>query len=100
MSFTRKIENFTCEHCKAKIIGNGYTNHCSNCLWSKHVDIEPGDRAAECEGMMQPVSIEMKAGETMIVHKCVTCGYAKKNKTAGDDNLDEITKIISYTNYV
>ena len=30
---------------------NGYTNHCSQCLWSKHVDINPGDRSPE---LLQP----------------------------------------------
>jgi len=57
---------------------NGYTNHCSQCLWSKHVDINLGDRSpellqlfcrlsnqpnprlAECQGMMEPVVVENK----------------------------------------
>ena len=45
MSFTRKVEDFTCEHCGREVHGNGYTNHCPHCLHSKHVDVNPGDRA-------------------------------------------------------
>ena len=67
----------TCEHCGAEIIGNGYTNHCPSCLWSKHVDIHPGDREAGCKGMMKPTGIEGKEGEWVIVHTCEKCGYQK-----------------------
>ncbi|MFA6992594.1 MAG: RNHCP domain-containing protein, partial [Candidatus Gracilibacteria bacterium] len=37
--FSRTIEDFVCEKCGAKVKGDGYTNHCPKCLWSKHVDI-------------------------------------------------------------
>ena len=56
--FNRKKENFVCENCGEKVEGNGYTNHCPNCLWSKHVDINPGDRQEECKGLMVPVDLE------------------------------------------
>ncbi len=93
--FQRKIENFTCEHCRHEVIGSGYTNHCPHCLWSKHVDINPGDRQAECDGMMEPVSIDQKDGEYIIVHRCRICGHTKRNKIATDDNMDEIIRISS-----
>jgi Zn finger protein HypA/HybF involved in hydrogenase expression len=48
--FKRTIEDFTCEHCGEQVTGNGFTNHCPQCLWSKHVDIDPGDRLALCGG--------------------------------------------------
>ena len=50
-TFIRKTEDFICEHCGREVRGNGYTNHCPYCLWSKHVDINPGDRAAGCGGL-------------------------------------------------
>ena len=28
--------------------GSNHRNHCPNCLYSLHVDIEPGDRESEC----------------------------------------------------
>ncbi len=91
--FQRTKENFSCENCGLSIEGSGYTNHCSNCLWSKHVDVNPGDRQAECQGMMEPISIELKGGEYVIVHHCVECGFEKKNKTSKDDNFDAIVQI-------
>jgi len=42
--FQKRIENFTCEKCGLFVKGTGYTDHCPNCLWSKHMDINPGDR--------------------------------------------------------
>ena len=60
--FKRKIEDFVCGHCKQKVKGNGYTNHCPKCLWSKHVDLTPGDRASGCKGMMAPSGIDASKG--------------------------------------
>ena len=59
--FQKHTEDFTCEHCGAFLQGNGYTNHCSRCLWSKHVDNSPGDRANSCRGLMKPIAVEPKA---------------------------------------
>jgi len=93
--FTRKIEDFVCGNCGEKIKGNGFTNHCPHCLWSKHVDINPGDRASSCQGLMKPERIEKGDGgrEYIIVHQCVKCGYEKRNRTSEEDNFEEIIKI-------
>jgi hypothetical protein len=91
--FQRKKEDFVCENCDKKIKGTGYTNHCPECLWSKHVDINPGDRMAECRGMMEPVGIDSKKGNYVILHKCTKCGYEKRNKTLEQDNFDKILKV-------
>ena len=39
-------EEFICENCLNKVQKLGYTarDHCPFCLYSKHVDINPGDR--------------------------------------------------------
>jgi hypothetical protein len=44
---------------------------------------------------MMPVSIEphSKKGQ-QIVHKCVKCGFERKNMTANDDELDAILEIM------
>lgn len=89
-AFQRTTEDFVCEHCGQTVKGSGYTNHCSACLWSKHVDEFPGDRSAYCGGMMKPTSIEIEKGGFVISHKCTVCGYVKRNKTAKDDNLDAV----------
>jgi hypothetical protein len=91
--FQRKIEDFTCANCGAKVKGNGYTNHCPHCLWSKHVDINPGDRAADCGGLMKPIDIELKKGQYILIQKCQRCGHERKNKVTEEDNINEITKI-------
>lgn len=85
--FKRNIENFTCEHCGVEVKGNGYTNHCPKCLWSKHVDVHPGDRAETCGGMMKPVGFELKHGEYRIEQKCEKCGIQRTVKSVDGDNL-------------
>jgi rubrerythrin len=92
-SFQRNIEDFICEKCGFSVKGNGYTNHCPKCLWSKHVDVNPGDREAICGGMMEPVNVEIKGGESIILHKCEKCGFERKNKVAKEDNFDAVLRI-------
>lgn len=91
--FTRKIEDFVCEHCGAKVKGAGYTNHCPRCFWSKHVDINPGDRQETCLGMMEPIGIEERGGEYIILHRCIKCGFEKKNKSSKDDDFEVLLRI-------
>lgn len=92
-SFQRTIENFECENCHAPVAGNGYTNHCPQCLWSKHVDVNPGDRAATCGGLMKPTALENENGEYVITHTCVTCSYKKRNKISPTDNFDVVVQV-------
>ncbi|MDX9856009.1 MAG: RNHCP domain-containing protein [Parcubacteria group bacterium] len=91
--FQRKIEDFICKNCGTKVKGGGYTNHCPDCLWSRHVDINPGDRLSECGGMMEPIGIDQKKGNYIILHKCIKCGYEKRNRTAEGDDFDAILKV-------
>ncbi len=91
--FQKTVENFTCEHCGAEVVGNGYTNHCPKCLWSKHVDINPGDRASECQGMMRPVGMDIDRGEYYLMYRCEKCSFKRRKKTEKEDNFDEIIKI-------
>lgn len=91
--FKKNIENFICGKCGFAVEGNGYTNHCPECLWSKHVDIFPGDRAEDCGGMMEPVRVEMKKGEYTIIHKCQKCKTEKLNKAVKEDNFDMLVQI-------
>lgn len=91
--FTRKKENFTCEHCGAKVLGNGYTNHCPKCLWSKHVDINPGDRQHACGGMMRPIAVEINHGAYILIHRCEKCGIKKQNKTSAEDDFQIILTV-------
>ena len=44
-NFTEIDEEFICENCGKKVGKLGYScrNHCPYCLYSKHVDKNPGD---------------------------------------------------------
>ncbi|MBN2094102.1 MAG: RNHCP domain-containing protein [Candidatus Zambryskibacteria bacterium] len=93
LKFKKRKENFICEHCGKPVDGNGYTNHCPHCLWSKHVDIFPGDRAEDCGGLMEPIGAEEGGGEWRVIQKCQKCGEIHKNKLSEDDCFDCLVEI-------
>ena len=91
-------EIFTCKVCGREVIpdgaGTNHRNHCSNCLSSLHVDVEPGDRASDCGGIMEPVSVWVrKNGEWAIIHRCKRCGVFSSNRVAADDNPMKLMSI-------
>ena len=72
-------DTFVCKVCGRTVIpenaGSDHRNHCPNCLSSLHVDIDPGDRASDCGGIMEPVAVWVrKGGEWAIIHRCKRCG--------------------------
>ncbi len=90
----RTIEDFICEKCGTSVKGNGYTNHCPVCLWSKHVDKTPGDRAEECNGLMKPVGVEVNRGEIdRVIHRCQKCGFTRPAPVLPSDDREELIKI-------
>ena len=97
MAFLKNDNSFICGHCGEKVEKLKYSsrNHCNKCLWSLHVDIDPGDRLNECKGLMEPIGIEYNSnkGGYIIIHKCTKCGEIKKNRVSQDDNYDEILKL-------
>lgn len=98
--FTRNIEDFICAHCNAHVSGNGYTNHCPHCLWSRHVDNNPGDRQSTCGGMMRPIGVETKNSEYIIIHKCEKCGKEIRQKASENDDIDAIIAISSNSDFI
>lgn len=67
--------------------GTQHRNHCPACLWSRHVDERPGDRAADCGSGMEPIAIAVRGkGEWVIIHRCTGCGELDANRSAGDDS--------------
>lgn len=91
-------ETFKCKVCGRLIIpegaGSGHRNHCPNCLHSVHVDNEPGDREADCGGIMEPVAVWVrKSGEWAIIHRCKRCGKLSSNRVAADDNPMKLMSI-------
>ena len=89
-NFQRRIEDFECLHCGQHVEGNGYTNHCPHCLGSRHVDINPGDRLAECLGLMKAIGINKKGERYRILHRCENCGHEAWNQSVEEDDFDHL----------
>lgn len=93
--FTMIDQAFTCTICGCQIDRLGYTarDHCPHCLSSLHLDINPGDRASECKGVLKAVGIEKYKNTYKIVYQCQTCGEIKRNIAATDDNMELIIEL-------
>ncbi len=90
MAFIKNKEDFKCENCGFLVAGDGYTNHCRECLWSKHVDIDPGDRLETCCGLMKPIGSDKRGGEEVLIHECIKCGKVRRNRLSKGDNYDKV----------
>ena len=85
--------SFRCVNCRIDVPtdapGTQHRNHCPACLWSRHVDDRPGDRAMleECGSGMEPIAISVRGrGEWVIIHRCSGCGELDANRSAADDS--------------
>ncbi|HZO90191.1 MAG TPA: RNHCP domain-containing protein [Chthonomonadaceae bacterium] len=82
---------FHCIRCAQPVVpeacGTAHRNHCPWCLWSRHIDDTPGDRAADCGGAMEPIAVWVRpGGDWSLIHRCRKCGEIHSNRIAGDDN--------------
>ena len=92
--FNELDEGFICENCGKNVNKLVYSSrdHCPYCLYSKHVDINPGDRANKCEGLLKPIGIEKYKDRYYYVEQfeeredCVVFHYimAKEGTEAGN----------------
>ena len=83
--FTKNDASFVCANCGKEVEPLGYSsrNHCPFCLWSLHLDVNPGDRASECGGKMEPIRAEVDPKKGfVIVHRCQKCGEIRRNRAA------------------
>lgn len=100
--FKKNDSGFTCANCGKEVLALGYTsrNHCPFCLHSLHVDVNPGDRASDCGGLLVPVQAltDPKKG-FIIVSKCKKCGAIRRNKAAHEAQVqpDDMKLIIKLT---
>ncbi|WP_350343461.1 RNHCP domain-containing protein [Proteinivorax tanatarense] len=88
MSKHKENTGFICQKCNKQVLpltNGSFRNHCPFCLYSKHLDKEPGDRQSQCNFMMKPIDViyNTKKGY-QIIHKCISCGKEQKNKIAED----------------
>ena len=99
--FKKNDSGFICQNCGKEVLPLGYTsrNHCPFCLCSLHVDINPGDRANDCRGLLRPIQTlpDPKRG-FIIIHRCEKCGVTVRNKSAHDakvqpDDTDLLIKL-------
>lgn len=93
--FNMMNEDFICENCKKEVKKSSYTarDHCPYCLYSKHVDINPGDRANGCKGLLVPIGIEKFKDSFKIIYKCEKCREIHKNIVHNDDNSNLIIEL-------
>jgi DNA-directed RNA polymerase subunit RPC12/RpoP len=104
--FTKNDCSFICANCGKQVepMGKSSRNHCPFCLCSLHVDINPGDRANECGGLLRPIRSEPDAKhEFIIIHKCEKCGEIRRNRAALDaktqpDNRSLLVKLTAGIN--
>ena len=84
-------DSFVCSLCGRQVVpegaGSQHRNHCPYCLTSLHLDVAPGDRAADCGGRMEAVAVWVRRdGEWALIHRCARCGVLSSNRIAADDN--------------
>ena len=100
--FKKNDSGFICRNCGKEVLPLGYTsrNHCPFCLCSLHVDINPGDRANDCGGILRPFKAEPDAKKGYIIyHRCDKCSSVVRNKSAHDakNQPDDMHLIIKLT---
>ena len=93
--FVKRDETFICDNCGKKVEELNYTtrDHCPYCLYSKHVDINPGDRSNTCLGLLKPIGVEKYKDTFKIIYRCDKCGKIHKNIMANDDNMNKVIEI-------
>lgn len=93
--FTMIDESFICQNCKSEVKPLEYSarDHCPNCLYSIHMDNNPGDRLCNCKGLLEPIGIVPFKNTYKIVYRCTKCKMIKRNIMARDDNMEEIIRL-------
>ncbi len=93
--FSKNNESFNCINCRKKVLEhpNSSRDHCNFCLIGLHVDVEPGDRANDCKGILEPIGLRTSSGKEQVVFSCLKCGKNVFCVTAPDDNREKIIEL-------
>lgn len=100
--FQKNDCGFVCANCGKEVLplGKSSRDHCPFCLCSLHLDVNPGDRASDCGGIMEPLRAEPDPRKSYILtFRCRKCGYIHRNKAAYGVEIqpDDLQKLISLT---
>lgn len=100
--FRKNDAGFLCKNCGREVLplGSSSRNHCPFCLCSLHVDVNPGDRANPCGGLLRPIRVEPDARRGFIIlHKCEKCGAIVRCKAAHEAKIqpDDTNLLIRLT---
>lgn len=95
--FKKNDEGFVCTFCGKTVepLGVSSRDHCPHCLHSRHVDINPGDRANACGGELVPVRTEPNPKKGfIIVYRCKKCGETVRCRAALRGNCPDDTDLL------
>ena len=98
--FEKNDGDFVCQVCGQTVpaLKSSSRDHCTNCLCSLHVDINPGDRLNPCAGVLIPIDISQSNKKGFIInYKCNKCNQTHNNKSAFDDKFSTILKVMNKT---
>ena len=73
----------------------GGRNHddCATMLLDvQHVDVVPGDRASDCQGILDPIGAQQRSGAWVIRYRCRSCGHLQNNRAHPDDDAALLAK--------
>ena len=83
-------ESFRCKSCGLDVSLGGaqVRDHCPSCLRGLHVDCTPGDRAADCGGILEPTKFELSGQAGVVIHyRCRRCKYEWRGRAHPDDAI-------------
>ena len=83
-------EEFVCINCNrlAPKGGAQVRDHCPFCLHGRHVDVVPGDRAAQCGGLLVPQDFTIEGRAGVIIHyRCGRCSHGFRVRAHPEDHL-------------
>lgn len=95
-TFTKNDSGFICKNCGLEVPPLSYSSrdHCTRCLCSLHVDINPGDRQNGCGGLLSPVFSEPDPKKGFVINYiCKKCGKKVRCRAAADDDTDFLIKL-------
>ena len=99
--FQKNDDGFVCLHCGKAVPPLEYSSrdHCPWCLYSRHVDRFPGDRANPCRGLLEPVSARPDAKKGFVIeYRCQVCGQTARCRAAlGRGVTDDMEALIALT---